>query len=179
MVNSFIKSCADGLHISVSGQSPFIVAKNSAIINNSGDDVLLTVGNTLWSSFIFENCVVDTAGGWGFHQTNVGGVQFGVINADAFRANTSGDTTFPASIPLAPTIGAKVTMTADCFTNRSSLDLSLNTTVGGGAACRGAGYPGALTVGGTGAADIGPLQHADPQQYLGGSGAGMSSIMAM
>jgi hypothetical protein len=62
----------------------------------------------------------------------------------------------------APTVGfnagiGTVTLSANPYTSIGS-DFSLNSTAGGGAACKGAGWPGALNFGGTGHADIGPLQ---------------------
>ena len=54
--------------------------------------------------------------------------------------------------------GVDVTLTADPFTARASNDFSLNSTAGGGAACKAAGFPGATGLFGTGNADIGPLQ---------------------
>lgn len=56
-----------------------------------------------------------------------------------------------------------VTLTATPFTNSASLNFSLNTTVGGGAACRAAGIPGTFPgLSTTGYRDIGAVQHADP-----------------
>lgn len=55
-----------------------------------------------------------------------------------------------------------VTLSADPFTSGAAGDLSLNTTAGGGAACRAAGifgaFPGGTT---TGYRDIGAVQHQD------------------
>jgi hypothetical protein len=61
----------------------------------------------------------------------------------------------------AVTIGS-VVLTADPFTDAPNQNFTLNTTAGGGAACRAAGVPGALPMGGTGYLDIGALQHQDP-----------------
>lgn len=55
-----------------------------------------------------------------------------------------------------------VTLTADPFTSAATGDFSLNTTTGGGAALRGAGYPGLFVNGPTGYLDIGAVQHQDP-----------------
>lgn len=60
-----------------------------------------------------------------------------------------------------------VTLTANPFTNSSAGDYSLNTTSGGGAACRLAGFPGVFAGGtSTGSLDIGAVQSS------GGGGGG-------
>lgn len=80
----------------------------------------------------------------------------------AYGSNTSG-----ARNNLTAGPGA-VSLTANPFTNSGSGDYSLNSTAGGGAACRGAGYPGAFPgISTTGYADIGAVQHQDAG---GGSG---------
>lgn len=66
-----------------------------------------------------------------------------------------------------------VTLAADPFTNAAAGDFSLNTTAGG-AACRAAGFPGAMPRGTTtGYTDVGVAQHADP---VGGGGGGVNII---
>ena len=61
-----------------------------------------------------------------------------------------------------------VTLTGDPFTNAAGGDFSLNNTAGAGAACRNAGFPGAMIDGtNEGFADIGALRHEDP---AGGGG---------
>jgi hypothetical protein len=54
-----------------------------------------------------------------------------------------------------------VTLTNDPFVAGASNNFALNLTAGAGAACRAAGFPGALQSGGTGYLDIGALQHQD------------------
>ena len=62
-----------------------------------------------------------------------------------------------------------VTLTADPFVNAAGGNYALNTAVGGGAACRAAGFPGAmLDAVNIGYLDIGALQHADPAAGAGG-----------
>ncbi len=65
-----------------------------------------------------------------------------------------------------------IALSASPFTNAGSGDFSLNTTSGGGAACRAAGIPGTLGSS-TGHADVGAIQHADP---AGGGGGGGSPV---
>lgn len=58
-----------------------------------------------------------------------------------------------------------VTLTANPFVSSAANNFALNSTAGGGASLKAAGYPGVLTVGGTGFLDIGALQSS------GGSGS--------
>jgi len=62
---------------------------------------------------------------------------------------------------LYPSGAHDVTLTGDPTVAGGSNNFALNNTAGAGAACRAAGFPGVLTVGGTGYADLGPLQHQD------------------
>jgi len=62
-----------------------------------------------------------------------------------------------------------VSLTANPFTSAGTGDYSLNSTAGGGAACKGAGFPGVFPGGlSTGHADIGAVQSGG-----GGSVGGM------
>jgi hypothetical protein len=54
-----------------------------------------------------------------------------------------------------------VTPSVDPFVAGGSNNFALNNTAGGGAAVRGLGFPGVLSVGGTGYVDMGALQHQD------------------
>jgi hypothetical protein len=54
-----------------------------------------------------------------------------------------------------------VTLSVDPFVAGGSNNFALNNTAGGGAAVRGLGFPGVLSVGGTGYVDMGALQHQD------------------
>lgn len=63
-----------------------------------------------------------------------------------------------------------VALSADPFTNSAGGDFSLNTTSGGGAACRATGIPGAFTgIATTGYLDRGAAQHADSGASGGGA----------
>jgi len=66
------------------------------------------------------------------------------------------------NFPTAGAITGLVTLSASPFTNAAGNDFSLNTTAGGGSACRGAGTPGAyLGLSTTSYPDIGAVQHQD------------------
>jgi len=114
-----------------------------------------------------RNNIFDSNAGYGINFTSAfvnGPYALPVINYNAFRNNTSG-----ARNNVSAGTG-DVTLSADPFTNAASGDFSLNTTAGGGAACRAAGFPGVFPGGlTTGYLDIGAAQHQDS----GGSGGGI------
>lgn len=63
----------------------------------------------------------------------------------------------------APSVIGFIALTSDPYVAAGSGNFALNTTAGGGAACRAAGIPGAFPGGTTtGYFDIGAVQHADP-----------------
>lgn len=93
-------------------------------------------------------------GGYGIN----GNAQTVLVKNAALGGNTSGTTN---GLTPANVIGT-ITLTSDPFTNKAAGDYSLNTTAGGGAACRAAGFPGVFPGGTTtGYADIGAVQHQD------------------
>lgn len=56
-----------------------------------------------------------------------------------------------------------ITLSASPFTNAGGNDYSLNNTAGGGASCRGAGWPGTISNSSSvNHIDVGAVQHADP-----------------
>jgi hypothetical protein len=128
---------------------------NSTAYNNTGDGFSLggNYGN-------INTCVAYLNGGYGFNVVS----QNTLFNCAA-GSNTSGDFNSAGIVNVGP-----ITLTADPFTNAAGGDFSLNTTAGGGAACRAAGFPGAFPGGTTtGYLDIGAVQHQDS----GGGTAGM------
>jgi hypothetical protein len=131
-----------------------IVLDHSVFVSNGGDGVKSGVANANLVLFSSENCIVYGNSGYGVNITNAAALV--VVN----RNNAYGNNTSGARNNLAAGTN-DVTLTADPFTARTGNDFTLNTTAGGGAACRGAGFPGAIsglvTAGG---ADIGALQSA-------------------
>jgi hypothetical protein len=108
------------------------------------------------------NCVIYGNGGWGITVTSGGQVY--VTNC-AFGANTSGAT----SLGTGSVSSGTVTLTADPFVNAAGGNFALNSTAGGGAACRAAGTPGVFPAGlTTSYTDIGAVQHQDS-----GAGGGL------
>jgi hypothetical protein len=143
---------SDGVKVQVGG-----LIRNCVIHGNGRHGILLDQ-NYLSIQQSIQNNIITSNGGYG--------IKFLVapvttisqqIDYNAFRANTSG----PVNNL---TQGAHdVLLTADPYTNAAGNDFSLNTTAGGGAACRAAGFPGLFPGGLTrGYVDIGAAQHADP-----------------
>jgi hypothetical protein len=112
------------------------MVSGSVFYGNGGDGVRLQgslAGYSITSSIFMNN------GGYGINAAGGGpAVDLGLEDYNAFKSNTSGARNGIAA-------GAHdVTLTADPFTNAAGNDFTLNNTAGGGAACRGAGFPGVL-----------------------------------
>jgi len=134
--------------------------RNCIAYNNSSDG--LSIAASAGDGSSFHDCIFELNGGYGVNSAT----SYSQIKGDynAFKSNTSGARN---NVPAGPN---DVTLSADPFTNAASGDFSLNTTSGGGAACRAAGFPGVFPGGtSTGYLDIGAVQHADPT----GGAAGM------
>lgn len=120
-----------------------------------------TSGFTTTNKGSYVNCISygNSAYGWNFAaNTDRTGTSPVFINCAA-GSNTSGATNlFPNVFATAP-----LALSANPFTSSGTLDFSLNTTAGGGAACRAAGFPGIFItpVTSTGYLDIGAIQHQD------------------
>ena len=85
----------------------------------------------------------------------------GAVNCATYN-NTSGAFSNAANRAV-----GSVILTADPFVNAAGGDFALNTTAGGGAACRNVGFPGVFPGGlTTGYADIGAAQHKDKSSWL-------------
>ncbi len=135
------------------------VLTNNTITGNTGNGVTVTsnfpippgVGLTMVGNIIYNN------GGWGVsipnNLTNPPGAVVALYSNNAYGSNTSGNQqNFTAS-------RNDVTLTANPFTNSGSGNYSLNSTTGGGAALKQAGFPGIFPGGSsTGYLDIGAVQ---------------------
>ena len=130
--------------------------QHCAIVSNTNDGIkhASTIGKLAMLS-LDDNIIYGNTG-WGVHVTNTAAMI--VLNRNnAYGSNTSG-----ARNNLA--VGTNdVTLTADPFVAKAANDFTLNNTAGGGAACRGAGFPGTIPgLAAAGSADVGAMQHADP-----------------
>ena len=180
VIDSVIKGNAGVAGIQASGgslQMP-VVLRGCALINNTGDGIRMA-GSSGLETLSMANCIIDSNGGYGVRYS-IGNSYFywgpnfrNNAYGSGGTANTSGDI---GGSPAPSKAGSDITLTGDPFTSRSGNNFTLNNTAGAGAACRAAGYPGALVWGtsNTGYADIGPIQHQD----AGGS-AGMLYVPTM
>jgi hypothetical protein len=125
----------------------------STIANNAGSAVRLQSATSV--SVFLESNIIFGNGGYGVENDST--QPLGLIAyanyGNALGSNTSG------SYLRVPAGSADVALTANPFTNSGSGDYSLNNTAGGGAACKGVGYPGAFPNGTTtGTLDMGAVQ---------------------
>jgi hypothetical protein len=147
-------------------------ASDSIADSNSGatsDGFLVSAKDTRLTNVVSYNngrdgvrvnaaaCLVKNAIGFGN-----AGTQINVVAADATGTVILNNATVSGGIVISVTEGVveqgSVVLTVDPFTDAPNQDFSLNEDSGGGAACRAAGYPGVLPIGGTGFLDIGALQ---------------------
>lgn len=114
---------------------------------------------------LIRNSVISNIGGFCFN--SVGTLTFTQPNhsVDHNGCNTTGASGFYNNWGSGTN---DVTLSVNPFTNPAGNDFSLNSTAGGGAAVKGAGFPGIVS-GGTGHMDMGALQSAG-----GGGGGGTS-----
>jgi hypothetical protein len=113
-----------------------------------------------WATF--ANCVAYSNHSYGF----AGQTDDGELLSCAAGANVTAAT---QNVVSARNLGF-ITLTASPFTNAAGNDFSLNTTAGGGALLRAAGYPATLPGLSTASAlDVGAAQHADPASVAGGT----------
>lgn len=131
---------------SLSGQTGSI--NNCVAYNNGRDGIRFTdeVGNSL-------NNIAEANVGTGINMVGAMDSMLLINNATFGNATGIGLGTGKGVINLNPVVG-----TSTFFTNAAAQDFSLNNVAGGGAAARGAAYPGVLPVGGTGSMDIGALE---------------------
>ena len=133
----------------------YIDSANSAFVSNTADGLRVTNSHTGTAPPMhIINSIFSSNGGWGINLTGGGdGYAWGDFRANAYYNNTSG--TITGGIPAG--IG-DVTLSASPF--NSSTDFGLNSTAGGGAACKGVGWQGGALLSAGGAIDIGPVQSA-------------------
>ena len=122
---------------------------------NGGDGFRVNLGSGNSATENAVNCIAYGNGGWGFNNIPATDGLY-LINC-AGGSNTSGNWNGTAGNAV-----GFVTLSANPFTNAAGGDFSLNTTAGGGAALRAAGFPGAFPTGTTTSyLDIGAVQHQD------------------
>lgn len=77
----------------------------------------------------------------------------GIVNVPAFRNNTTNAANISATL-----VTGAISLSVDPFVAPASANYSLNSSATGGALLKGTGFPGVLTIGGTGYMSVGPLQ---------------------
>ncbi len=148
-------ACGNGVNFA-NTQNTTVHITNSGFYNNTSAGFLASSGTGAWRSYVFTNNIFYGNGTYGIDFAAVSGSPISAfVQSNAFGSNTSGARN---SFPYGSS--ADVSLSANPFTNAGSDDFSLNSTAGGGTACKGAGDQGALNGAGSGAIDIGPVQSA-------------------
>ncbi len=145
---------SDGFQITANSTANIIYLDSVISYNNGRDGLRLSPGEIVHVT----NSVFYGNAGFGINDTrNNLFLGFGVFDYNAFGGNTSGAR---SQVPVG---SHDVTLSGDPFTNGASNNFApLSSTI------KGVGFPGALSLGGTGHLDIGTLQSS-------GSGGGASA----
>lgn len=148
---------------------PIVIIDHCTFANNSNSSATVSLSGSTGFTSITNNIFYGST----FTALTGGNVTFpGIIAAiaaghsNAFGGNGTNFSQWSAT-------PGDVTLSTNPFTNAGAGDYSLNSTAGGGAACKGAGFPGVFPGGlSTGHADIGAVQSSGG----GGGGGGSSSV---
>lgn len=142
-------SGAQGVGFKMNAGSGASILLSSTSFGNSGDGVSFSISTS--GSVTIMNTV--SYGNTGKDFNNGSTIQTGTLAFD-YNAYRSGQTT------NTPAGSHDKTISVDPFVASGSNNFALNNTANAGAALQGAGFPGVLTLGGTGSLDIGAVQHA-------------------
>jgi len=150
----FYKNSANGLNISYGDASgtrlEFIAISHCDYSTNTGAGILFAQNSTCPLGQI-SNCILDANGTYGIDMGSGSITQSALLYSNAFYNNTT------AATRNTNAGFNTVTLSASPYVSLGSLNFALNSTAGGGAACKGQGWPGVMP-GGTGYSDIGALQ---------------------
>lgn len=130
----------------------FAYFRNTNFVSNTSDGVGDTYTAGALQFFEAQNCVFDSNGGYGASYNATGGVVAFFLSNNSTRNNTSGAYNGFTSTN-------DVTPASSPFVAPGSLNFALNNTANAGKLLQGTGFPGTLQSGGSGAIDIGALQH--------------------
>ena len=149
---------AKGINSPVAVVSCTITACNCLFVDNTSDGI--GIGNTTQPvTLSLSNNVFYGNGGYGINNADAQAVAQAnsrINRNNAFGSNASGALTGFYSDET------EISLTADPFTNKAGRDFTPNSTAGGGALLRAAGFPGAFVSGTTtDYKDVG-IQHRDP-----------------
>jgi hypothetical protein len=157
-----------GINLATDGTLAQLSVSSSTIARNAGDGIGSSISSANPLALRLSNNIFDLNGGWEVNLAN-SAVQILANHHNAYRNSASGTRN---NLPVG---SGDVTLTADPFTNAASGDFSLNTTAGGGAACRAAGFPGAfpgglttgyLAIGAVQPKDSPPVINSPPAQFI-------------
>lgn len=155
--NSIIAGTTAGWGISFnSAQTENAIIANCTIANNSSGGLLLPAGfnSTPVGMFVIHSNIFYGNGTYGI-SVNTLSIALVSVGQNAYGANTT------APYLNMPAGTGDVTLTATPFTSSGTGDYSLNSSAGGGALCKGVGFPGVFPGGTTtGHIDIGGVQSA-------------------
>lgn len=115
---------------------PIMVNVISSIIDKNADGIQFHSVSSVGAILFVQNTIIENNTGYGIN-INVNPTSFGFFyqfQNNALRNNTT------ANYNNATADASDITLTAECFTSASTGDFSLNSTAGGGAACKAAGY---------------------------------------
>jgi hypothetical protein len=144
--STFASNGGEGINYNTS--TPLSV--DSCVFYSNVDGIKISAGGFLvWNS----NNIFYGQSGYGVNAvgSNVNDNRNAASYANAFGSNTTGNQNNYPSFP------SVITLTANPFTNAGTGNFSLNSTAGGGAALKAAGYPG-VSPAGTGHVDVGAIQ---------------------
>jgi len=132
-------SAQEGIKTDSAGGDWQVVLINCTVAGNTlhGIHSGAATANVVYPGYTVLNSVIYGNGGYGWNMSvaSVSKLCGFFSYANAFGGNTSGArNNVPAGI-------GEITLTANPFTNSAGGDYTLNNTAGGGALCRGAGYP--------------------------------------
>jgi hypothetical protein len=168
VVGNLVSNCAGASATGIETTGPSFVLNNT-VYKSGGAGISATSSNLL--AMTIRNNLITECTGWGIDFTTAALPATPMWDGNAFYSNTAGNrhnlddvatNVVDAVVPYINTLD--VILSADPFTAKASDDYRLNTTAGGGAACRAHGVPNgwpgnSLTVA---AHDVGAVQHPDP-----------------
>ena len=149
-----------------------LVILNADIYGFTGDAFKFQLSNTVdQRPLLIRNVVLSSIGGFCFNNTGSRTLPSSNQTTDHNFCNPTGGSGFYNNWGTGQ---GDVTLSANPFTNATGNNFALNSTAGGGAAVKAAGFPGVLpNGGGTGFIDGGALQSA------GGGGGGGGTLSAV
>jgi|SRR5215469_1579145 len=151
-----------GIDNSASGTSTVWLRESTVAFNGGGGVKCAAYTNNTTSAF-YESSIIYGNTGYGVSYTSTNLVTGIIGGYNAWGSNSTGDTSNYTKF------STDISLTANPFVASGSGNFALNGTAGGGAACKGTGFPGAFPGGtSTGSPDIGAVQSAAG----GGGGAG-------